>query len=243
MAPADVARSCEESLRRLGTDYLDLYQTHWAGADVPLAESWEALLRLRDQGKVRFAGVCNAGVEDLADVSAVSPPATNQLPYNLLWRTIEHAILPRCRDAGVGVLAYSPLMHGMLADKYAKAADVPDGRARSRHFNTSRELARHGEPGCEAETFAALDAIRGICEASGRSMPSVSLSWVARQPGVQCVIAGAASPEQLAANCEALSDPVDGATLDALRAATDALDAALGSNPDMWQGADSSRFR
>ena len=104
-------------------------------------------------------------------------------------------------------------------------------------------MARHGESGCEEETFAALDAIRVIRESAGRSMSNVALAWVAGQPGVQSVIAGAASPEQLAANCEALDAPLDDATLEALTEATNALDAALGPNPDMWQGADSSRYR
>lgn len=242
MDPDSLIKGCEESLQRLGTDYLDLYQTHWANPDVPLEDSWAAVLKLVEQGKVRYAGVCNAGVGDLDRVSSKRVPLTNQLPMNLVWRAIEHDILPRCEADGIGVLAYSPLMHGMLADKYATAADVPDGRARSRHFSTEREMARHGEPGCEHETFEAINAIRKIASDCGRSMASVAANWVAQQSGITSVIVGAASPEQLRANCEALSDPLTAAVLADLTAATNELKRVLGPNPDMWQGNDNSRF-
>ena len=242
MDPESVVRGCEESLQRLGTDYIDLYQTHWASPDVPLEASWAAVLKLVEQGKVRHAGVCNAGVGDLTRVSPSQKPATNQLPMNLIWRAIEHDILPRCQADDIGVLAYSPLMHGMLAGKYATAADVPDGRARSRHFSTERELARHGEPGCEAETFSAVNAIREIAGGLGRSMASVAVSWVAQQPGITSVIVGAASPEQLRANCEALDDPPGSTVLDELTVATRVLKQVLGPNPDMWQGNEGSRY-
>jgi len=150
-----VVKAVERSLSRLGTDYLDLYQIHWPDREIPREETWNAMIKLCEQGKVRAIGVCNFGCGDLDDICPIQPPITNQLPYNLLWRAIEHEILPRCKKDGIGVLAYSPLMHGLLADKYKTAAEVPDGRARSRHFNTDRQLARHGEPGCETETFAA----------------------------------------------------------------------------------------
>ena len=243
MAPDDLVRGCEESLRRLGTDYLDLYQTHWANPEVPFEDSWATLIRLRDQGKIRWAGVCNAGTEHLKLAAGIQTPVTNQLPWNLLWRAIEEEILPQCRQAEIGILAYSPLMHGLLADKYQNAADVPDGRARSRHFSTDRQLARHGEAGCENQTFAAIAAIREIASELDRTMADVSLNWVAAQPGVTCVIAGAGSPEQLGANVLALARPLSDESVRRLSAATEPLRELLGPNPDMWQGATASRFQ
>ncbi len=242
MAPDEVIRGCEESLQRLGTDYIDLFQTHWANPDVPLEESWAAVLKLKEQGKIRFAGVCNAGTGDMQRVGATDAPVTNQLPYNLIWRAIEDAILPACCEKNVGVLAYSPLMHGMLAGKYKSAAEVPDGRARSRHFSTEREMARHGESGCESETFAAIDAVRRIAEEAGRTMADVATNWVAQQQGVTSVIVGAASPDQLNANCESISDPLSSDVQAALTDVTSKLREALGPNPDMWQGTESSRY-
>jgi myo-inositol catabolism protein IolS len=233
----------ERSLQRLGTDYLDLYQIHWPDREIPREETWNAMIKLREQGKVRSIGVCNFGLGDLDDICPVEPPVTNQLPYNLLWRAIEHDILQRCLNDGIGVLAYSPLMHGLLADKYKTAAEVPDGRARSRHFTTDRELARHGESGCETETFAAIDALRDICDDLGRSMADVALAWVAAQPAVNCVIVGARNPQQLSQNIATLANPLPADAITRISEATQQLNLTLGPNPDMWQGSGKSRYR
>ncbi len=243
MQPAHIIEAVELSLKRLNTDYLDLYQTHWTDREIGLQASWEAMIQLRQQGKVRAIGVCNAGVRDLAAATAIEAPSSNQIPYNLLWRAIEHDILPACRRQRIDVMAYSPLMHGMLADKYAQAEDVPDGRARSRHFRGSRPLARHGEPGCEQATFEALAAIRAICYRLERTMADVALAWVLQQPGVSCVIAGARDAEQLRQNVRTLNSPLPDDALADLAEATATLNRALGPNPDMWQGAKNSRFR
>jgi len=242
MTPAGVVEACERSLTRLQTDYLDLYQTHWTDPETPAAETWGAMLKLQEQGKVRHIGVCNMGLGDMNAIAPQAQPVTNQLPYNLVWRAIEAEILPHCRSHNIGVLAYSPLMHGMLADKFQTAADVPDGRARSRHFSTEREKARHGEPGCEEETFAAISAIRNICKELGRSMADVSLAWVAAQPGVTAVIAGVKNETQLNANLQSFDNPLPAAALEQLHNASAKLMETLGPNPDMWQGGGSSRY-
>lgn len=243
MRPEQVAEACERSLKRLNTDYLDLLQTHWTDPQVPIAETWQAMVKLKEQGKVRHIGVCNAGPLDLSDVCAIERPLSNQLPYNLLWRAIEQAILPMCRQQRISVLAYSPLMHGLLADKYRSAAEVPDGRARSRHFSGKRPLARHGEPGCEEETFAAIDRIRTIAHEAGRPMADLALNWIAAQPGVDCIIVGVANRDQLLQNVECLRRGLQPEIIEALTQATEPLRRALGPNPDMWQGAAESRYR
>ncbi|MFT5471281.1 MAG: aryl-alcohol dehydrogenase-like predicted oxidoreductase [Verrucomicrobiales bacterium] len=243
MKPDEIQAGCEASLARLQTDCIDLFQTHWTNREVPLEDTWGAMRKLQEQGKVRHIGVCNAGVEDLATIAPLQNPLSNQLPYNLIWRMIENAILPKCIGNKIGVLVYSPLMHGMLAGNYKAAAEVPDGRARSRHFTTERALARHGEPGCEAETFSALDSIRDICQELGRSMADVALAWTIQQPGVVSVIAGARNDQQLLENVKVLENPLPADAVQKLGAATDALLAALGSNPDMWDGGENARYR
>jgi aryl-alcohol dehydrogenase-like predicted oxidoreductase len=243
MRSREVVTECEDSLRRLRTDYLDLYQTHWTNRETRIEETWGAMLRLKEQGKVRHLGVSNMGSSDLADVGAMEAPVTNQLPYSLLWRMIEFEILPECRRRGIGVLAYSPLMHGMLADKYASPEDVPDNRARSRHFGSQRPHTRHGESGCEAETFAALDEIRAICTRLGRAMSDVALAWCLQQPRVDCIIAGVSSPQQLEANLGCVENPLPDEALHALRRAAEPLKRKLGPNPDMWEGGGATRFR
>lgn len=243
MRPDQIPEACERSLRRLGTDYIDLYQIHWPNRDTPLADSWAAMLQLKEQGKVRAVGVCNHGLGDLSSICELEVPATNQLPYNLLWRAIEHKILPRCVDKKIGVLAYSPLMHGLLSGQYESADEVPDGRSRSRHFSTDRPMARHGEPGCEGQTFAALDAIREIAESLDRTMADVALAWVAARTGVTAVIVGARNPDQLAENIATLANPLSADAIARLDKATQSVNDVLGPNPDMWQGAGNTRYR
>ena len=96
----EVRRACENSLQRLRTDYVDLYQIHWPSRTVPLPETMEALERLREQGKVRAIGVCNFGLQDLSDLLAIGWPETNQLPYSLLWRAIEYEHPAEVRGRG-----------------------------------------------------------------------------------------------------------------------------------------------
>ncbi len=177
MAGADLVASCEESLKRLKTDHLDVLQVHWPSREVAVLETAEALMRLQKDGKIRYAGVCNCGVEDLSEYAeALNSVVVNQLPYSLLSRGIEFDVLPKCRELKVPVLAYSPLLQGLLSGKFETVDEVPTGRRRSRHFSGSREETRHGEEGCEVETFAALAAIRGISDELGISMTHLSLS-------------------------------------------------------------------
>ena len=243
MRPDEVISECHESLDRLQTDYIDLVQSHWTNREVPLEETWDAMIRLRDQGKVRHIGVCNAGVCDLSTVLSKEKPLTNQLPYNLIWRMIESEILPKCRDEEIGILVYSPLMHGMLAGKYTRADDVPDGRARSRHFGSNRTQTRHGEAGCESETFAALDEIRRIASALDRSMADIALAWTIAQPGIVSVIAGASNENQLRQNLRGMESSLPEETIGELARVTKDLKVSLGPNPDMWDAGDNARFR
>jgi aryl-alcohol dehydrogenase-like predicted oxidoreductase len=243
MRAEEIVVECNDSLRRLKTDYIDLYQTHWTNREVPLEETWGAMQSLQQQGKVRQIGVCNMGLGDLSEIRPHQLPLTNQLPYNLLWRAIEHSIVPYCIEAGIGMLVYSPLMHGILAGNYADAASVPDGRARSRHFSSARPLSRHGEPGCESETFAAVNRIREIARQAERSMAEIALAWTIQQPGVASVIAGARTESQLRENVSFLENPLSDDTLAQLNRATEELKQILGTNADMWDGTEKSRYR
>ncbi len=236
-------QACEESLGRLKTDYIDLYQLHWPNWNVPFAETMGALEQLKQEGKVRAAGVCNFGRRDLTDVLATGKVETNQLCYSLLWRAIEWEIQPLCVENEVGILAYSPLLQGLLTGKFATAADVPDERARTRHFSGTRPHARHGEAGHEEATFAAIDRIRDISDGLGLPMAQVALAWLLAQPGVTSVLAGARHPDQIAENVQAAEVELPADALAALSAATEPLKVALGDNPDMWQPKERSRIR
>src|SRR5688572_16303720 len=140
MGAGKVTESVERSLRHLGSDYIDLIQIHWASRNIPLAETLRELEALKRAGTVRAIGLSNFGALDLADALAIARPTTNQLPYSLLSRAIEFEIVPACREAGVGVLCYSPLLFGLLAGGYERADQVPDGRASSPKDRKSTRL-------------------------------------------------------------------------------------------------------
>ena len=243
MRPAALSESVERSLRNLGTDYIDLLQIHWPSREVPLAETWSELSSLQRQGKVRAIGVSNFGSRDLADVLALGQPVTNQLPYSLLSRAIEYEIAPACARAGVGILCYSPLLWGLLAGSYQSADDVPDGRARSRHFSPARKLTRHREAGCERETFEAIAAVRAEAARLGVPMSDLAVAWLLHQPHVTSVLTGIRRPEQAAANARAAALTLGADTLERLASASEPVKRALGNNPDLWQSGDSSRYR
>ena len=235
LSAAELQVACEHSLRRLKTDYIDLYQLHWPNHDIPITETMEVLARLQQQGKIRAGGVCNFGVKDLADLLAVGQPTTNQLPYSLLWRSIEFELQPACQDSSIGILAYSPLMQGLLTGKFASANEVPEGRARTRHFSKDRPLARHNDPGCERETFAAIKEIRRICNEIDQPMAEVALAWLLHQPGVTAVLAGARRPTQIKQNALAAAITLPAEIVTRLNEVTKEVKQKLGPNLDLWQ--------
>jgi myo-inositol catabolism protein IolS len=241
LRPDQIMAACEASLRRLKIDCIDLYQIHWADPTVPFADSLNALTTLRDQGKIRAIAVSNFGPRDLAAAQAITPIASNQVPYNLFFRAIEYAVLPFCRENNVGVLAYSPLLHGILTGKFTSLDAIPVGRKRSRHFASDHPQTRHSDPGVEAEMTDALARIRHIADGAGLPMARLALAWALHQPGITSVIAGARSPQQVAENALAADTTLSQDVLAALDDATAAIKTALGSNPDPWESGAKSR--
>jgi aryl-alcohol dehydrogenase-like predicted oxidoreductase len=243
-APADLRASCEASLKRLRTDYIDIYYLHWPNHEIPFADTIGEMQRLRQEGKIRMIAASNYGVVDLPELLALEHVAVNELPYNLIFRAIEHEIMPICLKNKVSVTAYMPLMQGLLAGKYRTVADVPDARARTRHFSAQRNpQSRHGGPGAEEETFAAIAAIARICDDAGMKMSDVALAWVLHQKGIGSVIVGVRNPTQVQANVAAANLRLPRSMLAALDAATQPLKQKLGVNPDMWQSTENSRYR
>lgn len=242
MSAAKTIASCEASLRRLRTDYLDLLQIHWLGHGEQLEEVIVAMETLRAAGKVRALGVCNFGPHSLARLRAVGTNwITNQLAYNLLWRAIEFEIVAASRQTGMGILCYSPLMQGLLSGRFRHADDVPVGRTRTRHFRGDRAMSRHGGTGCEALTFATIDRIRAIAAELGQPMADVALAWLLHRRGVASVIFGARTPQQVAENHSAAQLTLSTDIVHRLDAATADLKQTLGPDADLW--APQSRIR
>jgi aryl-alcohol dehydrogenase-like predicted oxidoreductase len=241
LSPDGIMNSCERSLEYLRTEYIDLYQVHWPSWSVPLAETMGALKRLKEQGKVRALGVCNFGVRDLADLLEVGAVETDQLPYSLLWRVIEDAIQPVLLANEIGIICYTPLAQGLLTGRYASADEVPEGLARTRHFAGSRPQVIHGDPGCEAEAFAAIEAVRRVADGLGEPMSSVALAWARQQRGVTSLLVGARSPEEVLRNVPAFDLTLAADTVSELSAVTEEVKLKIGPNPDMWHS--ESRMR
>lgn len=235
LEPARLRQSCENSLRALGADYIDLYQIHWPSSGVPLDDTCRAIEDLQRQGKIRWLGVSNFGLSYLDDVLKLAQVQSNQLPYNLLWRAVEFEIGPRCTDEHISLLCYSPLAQGLLTGKFTTADEVPEKRARTRQFSRDRRLTRHGEPGCEEALFAALGEIAAAAREAGRPMGHVALAWLLCRPGVTSVVAGARSAAQALDNAAAAEVDLDAATVDRLSRITDPVKQTLGSNADPWE--------
>ncbi len=232
--PEELRRACEESLERLGTDYIDLYQQHWPNRDVPLAETVGGFERLKQEGKIRAFGVCNFGPTDLDELLKHGKPATNQVAYSLLSRAAEFTIQPICRERAIGILCYSPIAQGLLTGKYRSADEVPEGRARTKHFSGSRPQARHGGPGAEELTFRTIAEIHRLAERYGLSMAQLAIAWLLTRPGVTAVLAGARSPDQLEQNVAAAGTSLPDELVSGLTEASEELKAALGDDADPW---------
>ena len=243
--PAVLRSTCEASLRRLQTDYIDHYIVHWPIPAHEMGDAFAMLDDLKREGKIRSIGVSNFGPRQLSDAIATGVQLDgNQLCHSLLSRAIEFEILPLCREHQISVTAYMPLMQGMLTGKYPTAGDVPAFRARTRHFGGEREGSRHGTAaGAEAETFAALDGVRAIAEELGEPMANVALAWVMSRAGLASAISGARRPDQVARNLQAASLTLSPEAIARLDAATDALKQEMGPNADYWNAVDSIRTR
>ena len=241
LVPSAVEVACDRSLKSLGTDYIDLYQIHWPNHDVPIEDTWDALCRLVEKGKVRALGVSNFAFQDLTDVLALGGCQSDQLPYNLAWRAIEFEIQPLCVGSGTGIICYSPLAQGVLTGRYNNADEVPEGLARSRHYSKDRPQSIHDEDGCEEELFEAVGKIRYVADQMNQPMASVALAWVRSRPAVLSLLIGARNPKEVGWNIPAaeLKLPPDAAA--ELSTLTERLKEIIGSNPDMWNSANRMR--
>lgn len=234
LAGGEVEAACDASLKRLGTDVIDLYQVHWPNHDIPVEETYRALEALVRKGKVRALGVCNFATTDLGDLLAAGAIVTDQLPYSLLWRAIEDAILPKCRENGIGIVCYSPLSQGLLTGRYSNADEVPDGLSRSRLFRPDRPLAKHSDPGVEDEVFEAIREIGKVADELGQPMANVALAWVRQQEGVATLLVGARNTGELERNMPALDLVLDDDVVRRLSELTEPVKTYLNGNADMW---------
>ena len=196
-----VMRAVEASLRRLGTDYIDLYQIHFPDPDTPLEETMRALDDLVRAGTVRYAGNSNfAGWEIasghwIAEHRNLTPFVTAQNDYSLLNRAIEREVIPACEAYGLGVLPYFPLASGLLTGKYRRGEAAPGGTRLSDERFAGRVLSDRN--------WDVVERLEAWAGERGHGLLELAFGWLLSKPAVACVIAGATRPEQVAANVAA----------------------------------------
>jgi aryl-alcohol dehydrogenase-like predicted oxidoreductase len=191
-----VLRECEESLRRLQTDYIDLYQIHWADPTTPIDETMEAVARLLEQGKIRAAGVCNYSAGQMQEAEQTVKIVSNQVPYSMVERKIEEAVVPYCLEHKKSILAYSPLQRGLLTGKITADYQFEEG--------DHRPGTLPFQPHNRARVNRFLDQIRPIAEAKGATLAQLVINWTIHRPAVAAALVGARNPKQVAENAKAL---------------------------------------
>ena len=191
-----IIEECEASLRRLGTDYVDLYQQHWPMPNAPVEESMAAMDTLLKQGKIRVAGVSNFDVPMLDAARRVVNVASLQPPFSMVRRDIEDAVLPYCIREGIGVIVYSPLQCGLLTGKVTMDRTFPE--TDHRHFNA------YFRPANRRKVLDFLDEIRPIAEAHDATLAQLVINWTVGREGITAALVGARNTQQADENAAAL---------------------------------------
>jgi len=187
-----VRRECQDSLRRLGVERIDLYQMHWPDPEPDIEEAWEEMARLAEEGKVRYIGVSNFSVQQMERIAKIHPISSLQPPYSMLHREAERDLLGYCAQHGIGVVVYSPMQRGLLTGAFSRerlAALAPDDhRRRAPEFQ---------EPQFGA-TLELVEGLKKIARRNGKSVSQLAVSWVLRRSEVTAAIVGARRPGQIA---------------------------------------------
>jgi aryl-alcohol dehydrogenase-like predicted oxidoreductase len=191
-----IIKECEDSLKRLGTDYIDLYQIHWPDKTTPIAETMETLQQLIQDGKILQAGVCNYNVEELKEAEKTLSIVSDQVPYSMVKRDIEKDVIPYCIENQKAVIAYSPLERGLLTGKMKPGHHFEEGDHRAGlYFFNNENLKRTAE---------FLEKIKPMALDKGASISQLVLRWTIDHPGITIALVGARNAEQATQNAKAI---------------------------------------
>ncbi len=207
LSRAQVEKQLDESLGRLRTDYVDLYQCHRYDEETPLDETMEALTRAVRSGKVRYLGFSEWPADKIwaaVEMAGVEKFVSSQPQYSLLWREPEAEVIPLCAANGISQIVWSPLAQGVLTGKYRPGSPPPQGSRA-----TSEEMGGFIAWLLRDETLEAVQRLQPIADEAGLSLAQFALAWVLREPNVASAIVGASRPEQLAENAAASGAKVD----------------------------------
>jgi aryl-alcohol dehydrogenase-like predicted oxidoreductase len=190
-----IIKECEDSLRRLGTDYIDLYQIHWPDSTTPVAETMEALTQLLRQGKIRAAGVSNYSADLMAEAEKTLCLASNQVPYSMVERSIEKELVPYCLKYNKAIIAYSPMQRGLLTGKIRPDHAFAPGDDRPNTVFFRPENIRR------IDNF--LDRLEPLAQSLNADISQLVLRWTVEQPGITIALAGARDKQQAIQNAKA----------------------------------------
>ncbi len=191
-----IIKECEDSLKRLGTDYIDLYQIHWPESTTPIAETMEAVTQLIQQGKVRHAGVCNYNAAQMEEADHTVKLVSNQVPFSMVNRDIEEETVPYCMKNNKAILAYSPMERGLLTGKMKPGYTFAAGDHRaSNKFFTDESIAR-------TDTF--LEKIKPLAASKNATLAQLVIRWTIERPGITIALVGARNKEQAIENATAI---------------------------------------
>lgn len=214
-----IIKECEDSLKRLGTDYIDLYQIHWPDSTTPIAESMEAVSRLIEQGKIRYAGVCNYNAAQMAEAEKSINLVSNQVPYSMVKRGIETELVPYCLEHQKAILAYSPLERGLLTGKMGSGYKFAAGDHRqSLPFFRDENLKR---------TNAFLQQIKPLADKKQLTIGQLVILWTLAQPGITIALVGARNSEQAIQNARAIDQELSNEELNFISSKLGNLELAL----------------
>jgi aryl-alcohol dehydrogenase-like predicted oxidoreductase len=217
--PDSIAFECEQSLRRLGVDVIDIYQIHWPDVGTRPEESLAAMGKLMKAGKIRAIGVSNYDAEWLRRGMTAAPLHSLQPPYSLIQRGIEKDVLPFCRENNVGVIVYSPMERGLLAGTVPPERQFAPGDHRAKHKFFTPENRRR--------VMSALERIKPIADRHGASYAQAVINWTFQEPGITAAIVGARNAEQATHNAGAMRFTLSPEERAAIRAAFDDVSAAM----------------
>lgn len=191
-----VIKECEDCLRRLKTDYIDLFQIHWPNATTPISETMEALATLLEQGKIRAAGVCNYSLEQMIEAEKTIKLASDQVPYSMVLRDIEKDLVPYAIKNKKSIIAYSPLQRGLLTGKIKPGHTFNAGDTREgNRFYTDENIRK-------VNVF--LDTLRPLADAKKATLAQLVIRWTIEQPGLTVALVGARNAEQAVQNAKAI---------------------------------------
>lgn len=190
-----IMKECENSLKRLGTDYIDLYQIHWPDSTTPVSETMEAMQRLMEQGKIKAAGVCNYSLELMKEAEKTIPLTSNQVPYSMVYRDIEKEVVPDARKNNIAIIAYSPLQRGLLTGKIKPGHRFNEGDTRDgNRFYSDENISL---------VNAFLDKLGPLAKAKKATIGQLVIRWTIEQPGITIALVGARNATQAIENAKA----------------------------------------